>query len=94
MEFAINSNINCLRGMAPFEINFGFMPRFMKELPVTDCMPPGVWVFTMNTLHNMAIAHNMIIAEHVFQHHFINKCQHEEAVIQNFTLPHLFLEDS
>ena len=73
VEFAINSSINCLTGMALFKINFGFMPRFIKELPVTNHMPPGVWVFAMNTLHNMVIAHNAIIAEHVFQHHFMNK---------------------
>jgi len=73
VEFAINSSINCLMGMAPFEINFGFMPRFMKELPVTNHTPPGVQVFAMNALHNMAIAHDTITAEHIFQCHFMNK---------------------
>ena len=74
VEFAINSSINHSMGMAPFKINFGFMPRFMKELSATNCMPPGVWVFTINALCNMVIAYDIIIAEFIFQCHFTNKC--------------------
>ena len=33
VEFAINSSINRAMGMAPFEINYGFFPRMMQELP-------------------------------------------------------------
>jgi len=93
VEFAINSSINHSTGMAPFKINFGFMPRFMKELPVTNCMPPGVWVFAMNVLCNMVIAHNVIIAECIFQCHFTNKCWHEEAVIRQEELVYLSMRN-
>ena len=67
VEFAINSTINRATGMAPFEINYGFMPRMMRELPAPERIPPGVRTFAMNALHNMAVAHNSIIVERVFQ---------------------------
>ena len=67
VEFTINSTINRATGMAPFEINYGFLPRMMQELPAPKRIPPGVWTFTMNALCNMAIAHDSIIVERVFQ---------------------------
>jgi hypothetical protein len=36
VEFTINSSINHAMGMAPFEINYGFLPRMMRELPVPE----------------------------------------------------------
>ena len=73
VEFAINSTINRATGMAPFEINYGFLPCMMQELPAPERIPPGVRTFTMNALHNMAIAHDSIIVERVFQRFHTNK---------------------
>jgi hypothetical protein len=81
VEFAINSTINRATGMAPFEINYGLMPWMMHELPVTERVPPGVRTFAMNVLRNMAVAHDSIIAERVFQHHHANKHRHGEPDI-------------
>jgi hypothetical protein len=67
VEFAINSSINRVMGMAPFEVNYGFLPQIMRELPVPEYMPPGVCTFTMDALCNMVIAHDSIIVERVFQ---------------------------
>jgi hypothetical protein len=62
-EFAINSSINWATGMAPFELNYGYMPVVMQQLPAIECAPPGVCSFTMNALRSMAIAHDALITE-------------------------------
>jgi transposase InsO family protein len=67
VEFAINSTINRATGMAPFEVNYGFIPHMMQELPAFKRIPPGVRTFAMNALCNMAVVHDNIIAERVFQ---------------------------
>jgi hypothetical protein len=41
----------------------------------------------------MVIAHNAIIAEHVFQHYFANKCQCEEVVIRQGDLVYLSMRN-
>ena len=90
VEFAINSTINRAMGMAPFEINYGFLPCMMQELPAPEYIPPGVWTFAMNALCNMAIVHDSIIAERVFQHFHANKHQHGKFVYlstKNLAMP-------
>jgi hypothetical protein len=67
VEFTINLSINRATGMAPFEINYGFLPRMMRELPVPEHMPPGVCTFMMDALRNIVIVHDSIIVERVFQ---------------------------
>jgi hypothetical protein len=42
IEFAINSSINSATGLAPFEINNGYMPIMMKEVKDNERTPPGV----------------------------------------------------
>jgi hypothetical protein len=66
-EFAINSSINQATGMAPFELNYGYMPVVVRQLPAIERAPPGVRTFTMNALRNMGVAHDVLIAERVFQ---------------------------
>jgi hypothetical protein len=63
VEFVINSTIDRARGMALFKVNYGFIPCMMQELPAFEHIPPGVRTFAMNALHNMAVAHDNIIAE-------------------------------
>jgi hypothetical protein len=89
VEFAINSMINRASGMAPFEINYGFMPCMMHELPVTKRIPPGVRTFAMNALCNMAVVYDSIIAERVFQRHHVNKHRHGEPDIRQGELVYL-----
>ena len=69
-------------GMAPLEVNYGFMPCMMWELPAPERIPPGVCTFAMNALRNMAVAHDSIIAERVFQRHCANKHGGEELDIK------------
>ena len=62
VEFAINLSIASATGMAPFEINYGYMPVIMKELKESERTPLGVRTFAQNTLRNMAVAHDALIA--------------------------------
>ena len=93
VEFAINSSINQATGMAPFEVNYGFMPRMMKEFLATDHIPPGVQVFAMDALRNMAIAHDAIIAECIFQCHNANECRCDEPMIRQGDLVYLSMKN-
>ena len=72
IEFAINSSISQATGLAPFEANYGFIPRMLTELPATSRTPPGVRTFAMAALRNMAVAHDSLIASRVFQRHHAN----------------------
>jgi hypothetical protein len=46
-------------------------------------------MFAMNALHNMAIAHDSIIAERVFQHHHANRHRRGEPDITQGQLVYL-----
>jgi hypothetical protein len=89
VEFALNSTINRATGMAPFEVNYGFMPRMMRELLIPERVPPGVRTFAMNALRNMAIAHDNIIAERVFQRYYANKHRRKEPEVKPGELVYL-----
>ena len=39
VEFVINSSITSATGMAPFKINYRYMPVIMKELKESECTP-------------------------------------------------------
>ena len=54
IEFAINLSIGRATGLAPFEINYRYMPVMMKEVKDTEKTPPGVRTFAKNALKNMA----------------------------------------
>jgi hypothetical protein len=61
IEFTINSSINSVTGLVPFEINNRYMPIMMKEVKDSEQTPPDVQSFAQNAIRNMAIAHNMLI---------------------------------
>ena len=46
IEFAINASIGNATGLAPFEINYRYMPAMMKEMRATEKTPQGVKIFT------------------------------------------------
>jgi hypothetical protein len=80
-EFAINSSINQATGMAPFELNYGYMPVVMRQLPAVEHAPPGVRTLAMNALRNMAVAHDALIAERVVQQFHADKHRCDEPDI-------------
>jgi transposase InsO family protein len=42
VEFAINSSISASTGFAPFELNYGYMPTFVRGITPQVATPPGV----------------------------------------------------
>ena len=89
VEFAINSSISSATGMAPFEINYGFMPVMMRQFKENERTLPGVRTFAQNALRNMALAHDAIIATRVFQKHHADKRQRTEPPIKAGDLVYL-----
>ena len=82
IEFAINSSIGRATGLAPFEINYRYMPVMMKEVKDMEKTPPGVRMFTKNALKNMALAHDALIESRVFQQRYTNARQCKEPEIK------------
>ena len=78
IEFAINSSIAKAMGLAPFEVNYGYMPVMMREVKDNEKTLPGVRTFAMNTLRNMALAHDALIESRVFQQQYTDKRWHAE----------------
>ena len=60
VEFALNSAMNGTTGFAPFELNYGTMPLIFREVPKSHFN--GVCEFAQRALHNLAAAHDAIIA--------------------------------
>jgi hypothetical protein len=73
-EFAINSAISSSTGFAPFELNYGTMPRIMTVVPEeANRAPKGVREFAEAAVNNLAAAHDAIIESRVNQTHQANK---------------------
>jgi hypothetical protein len=60
VEFAINSSINSLSGFAPFELNYGYLPRLVP-FPAEGVKYKGVKEFAQRARSNLEIAHDTII---------------------------------
>jgi len=73
IKFAINASIGNAIGLAPFEINYGYMPTMMKEMRATEKTPQGVKMFTQNALKNMTLAHDVLIKDRIFQQKYADK---------------------
>jgi hypothetical protein len=71
-EFAINSCTNASTGHSPFELNYGFMPRTMKDFSMHD-IAPRVRNFAQQAHNNLERAHNAVIASCMRQTHHANK---------------------
>ena len=80
IEFALNSSISASTGFAPFELNHGYMPQVIREVADEARIPPGVRSFALTAVHNMAVAHDAIIAARVVQTHHANKRRRAEEV--------------
>ena len=78
-EFAINSSVNATTGYAPFELNYGYMPRLAQQI-YTDTSFRGVKQFSQQALWNLLDAHNVIIKHKVVQMHYSNK--HQKSSVQ------------
>lgn len=65
-EFAVNSAISSTMGFTPFELNIGYMPRMIHDLPSTSPFR-GVDDFVKQAVANLDMAHDAMIASHVRQ---------------------------
>ena len=71
-KFAINSSVNATTGYAPFELNYGYMPRLGQHIS-TNTTFKGVKQFAQQVLWNLNDAHDMILEHRVMQTHYSNK---------------------
>ena len=75
VEFAINSSVNATTGYAPFELNYGYMPRSGQHIS-TDTMFKGVKQFAQQAVWNLMDAHDAILEHRIGQMNYSNKrCQ-------------------
>lgn len=77
VEFAMNSSLSATTGFSPFELNYGYVPRMVKELTRDPAMP-GVKDFAERALDNLRMAHDAIIASRVAQTYYANRNRRDE----------------
>ena len=80
-EFAINSSTSASTGFAPFELNYGYMPRTMEGMK-TESSYIGVREFAQRARHNLEMAHDAIIESRIRQTFQANKLRQEEPEFQ------------
>lgn len=79
-EFAINSSVSATTGYAPFELNYGYLPRTIAGIQ-TDTPFAGVKAFAERARDNLMIAHDAIIEARVRQTHYANQGRQEEPTL-------------
>ena len=72
VEFTINSSVNATTGYAPFELDYGYMPRSGQHI-LTDTTFKGVKQFTQQAVWNLMDAHDTILEHRIEQMHYSNK---------------------
>src|SRR6266481_4283477 len=72
VEFALNSNISSTMGFAPFELNYGHIPKLGQCLG-TDTKFNGVCQFAHQALWNLMTVHDAIIESRIMQMHNTNR---------------------
>ena len=72
VEFAINSSVNATTGYAPFELNYGYMPRTGQHIS-TDTTFKGVKQFAQQAVWNLMDVHDAILEHRIEQTHYSNK---------------------
>ncbi|KAI0345838.1 hypothetical protein BDW22DRAFT_1309093, partial [Trametopsis cervina] len=78
VEFALNSTVSSTTGFAPFELNGGYLPRMITDLPPSDL--PGVQQFAQQVIENLEQARDNIIASRTFQTHHANAHRRDERI--------------
>src|SRR6266481_748547 len=66
VEFALNSNVSSTTGFAPFELNYGHIPKLGQCLS-TDTKFNDVHQFAQQALWNLMTVHDAIIESRVMQ---------------------------
>ena len=76
-EFAINSSVNSSTGFAPFDITYGYLPRF-SPFPTEKIAYRGVTEFAERARTSLEIAHDAIIESRVSSTYHANRRRSEE----------------
>ena len=77
VEFAINSATSASTGFAPFELNYGYLPRTMSGI-TTQSHFVGVKEFAERARNNLEMAHDALIESRVKQTHQANQHRQQE----------------
>jgi hypothetical protein len=77
VEFTLNSSINSSSGFAPFELNYGYMPRLVA-FPTDGIKYCGVKEFAQRARANLEIAHDAIIEARIRATYQANLSRSEE----------------
>jgi hypothetical protein len=88
VEFALNSSINSSSGFAPFELNYGYMPRLVS-FPTENIKYRGVKEFVQRARANLEIAHDAIIEARVRATYNANQTRAKEKPFQVGDLAYL-----
>ena len=78
-EFAINSSVNTTTGYAPFELNYGYMPRSGQHISMNTTFK-GIKQFAQQTLWNLIDVHNAILEHRIMQMHYSNKHRRPDVI--------------
>ena len=78
-EFAINSSVNTTNGYAPFDLNYGYMPRSGQHIS-TNTTFKGVKQFAQQALWNLIDTHDTILKLRAMQTHYSNKYQRPSVI--------------
>jgi hypothetical protein len=93
VEYAINSSVSTSTGYAPFELNYGYMPRMMKELRSPKALNKGIKEFASRVLSNVVAAHDAIIEARSFQTLHANSKRDEDLILQKGDLVYLLTKN-
>ncbi|EJF55281.1 hypothetical protein DICSQDRAFT_23567, partial [Dichomitus squalens LYAD-421 SS1] len=74
------SSTSATTGYAPFELNYGYLPRTMAGIR-SDTEFEGVRAFAQRARANLLIAHDAILTARVAQTHYANLHRQEEPDI-------------
>ena len=76
-EFALNSAVSATTGYAPFELNYGYLPKTIAGIS-TDTEFAGVKEFAERAKQFLESSHDAIIESRINQTHYANKHRREE----------------
>lgn len=77
VEFALNSSISSSTGFAPFELTYGYLPRF-SPFPTNTIQYQGVTEFAQRARATLEMAHDAIIEARVSSTYHANRRRSEE----------------
>ena len=82
VEFAMNSTVSATTGYAPFELNYGMMPRMVREFGDNSQLP-GIRLFANRIRESLLEAHDAIIDSRIYQTEQANRKRRAESGLKD-----------